>query len=238
LTFDEHDVEIVMQRNNQWLVMMLIIAGLQFLACQQKAEEAPAPIVPTTRGQYSGQALHRVRLTAKRAEELGIKTAPVREEKISGKLCKVIPAVAVVQDQQGNVWAFKSPDSLVFIRERISVDNVVGDLAVLSEGPAVGTAVVTAGAAQLLKDAFSEITEGTAESKTSMDGKGEKSSGTATMLENGNLKVVHRAAGVSGLTASVVIEYKPTDEEYQKILDQIGGLKAGETKSLPPLPEK
>jgi hypothetical protein len=98
--------------------------------------------------------------------------------------------------------------------------------------------VVTAGAAQLLNDAFNEMREGAVESKIGVDAKGEKSSGTATMLENGNLKVVHRAAGVSGLTASVVIEYKPTDEEYQKIIDQVGGLKVGETKSLPPLPEK
>jgi hypothetical protein len=237
LIFDDHDVETAMQHNNQWLAVMLIVAGLQLSACQQKADE-PTPMVPTTRGEYSGPALHRVRLTAKRADELGIQTAPVREEKISGKLCKVIPAIAVVYDQQGNTWTFKNPDSLVFVRERISVDTIKGDLAVLVEGPAAGTAVVTAGAARLFNDTFNETREGMVESKITADGKREKSSGTATMLENGNLKVVHRAAGVSGLTASVVIEYKPQDEEYQKILDQVGGLKVGESKAVPPLPEQ
>ncbi len=217
--------------------MALIMAGLQLSACQQKSE-APAQIVPTTRGEYSGQALHRVRLTAKRADELGLKTVPVREEQISGTLRKVIPAAAVVYDQQGNTWTFKSPDSLVFVRERISVDTIHGEVAVLADGPAVGTAIVSAGAAELFNDAFNEMREGAVESKITADDKGEKSSGMATMLENGNLKVVHQAAGVSGLTASVVIEYKPQDEEYQKILDQVGGLKVGESKALPPLPEK
>ncbi|GEM_PF-3263655 len=223
-----------MQRMNRWMFVALITAGVQFSACQQKSE-APAQIVPTTRGEYAGPAIHRVRLTAKRAEELGIKTVPVREEKISGKLCKVIPAVAVVHDQQGNAWAFKSPDSLVFIRERISVDAIAGDLALLADGPSVGTAIVTTGATQLFNDAFDETREGIAESKSHEGDEGKKSSGTVTMLENGNLKVVHKAAGVSGLTASVVIEYKPADEEYQKIIAQVGGLKVGETKAVPSL---
>jgi hypothetical protein len=228
-----------MQRNKRWFgfarwVVMFSVAGLQLSACQQKAE-APAQIIPTTRGEYAGPAIHRVRLTAKRAEELGIKTARVREEQISGALRKVIPAAAVVHDQQGNTWMFKNPDSLVFVRERIRVDNIAGDLAVLAEGPAAGTAIVTAGATQLFNDAFNESREGIAESKIKEGAGGERSSGTVTMLENGNLKVVYKAAGVSGLTASVVIEYKPTDEEYQKILDQVGGLKAGETKAVPSL---
>lgn len=224
------------QLAKRWILLALIVAGLQLSACQQKSE-VPAQIVPTTSGEYSGQALHRIRLTAKRAEELGIKTALVREEKMSGKLCKVIPAVAVVYDQQGNAWTFKSPDSLVFVRERISIDTIHGDLAVLADGPAVGVAVVTAGAAQLLTDGFNETREGIVESKTTGGDEGKKSSGTATKLENGNIKVVYKAAGASGLAASVIIEYKPQDEEYQKIIAQVGGLKVGETKAVPALPE-
>ncbi len=231
-----------MQRSNQWLgyarrVVVLITAGLQFSACQQKSE-APAQIDPTTKVEYTGQALHRVRLTAKRADELGIKTAPIREAQMAGTLRKVVPATAVVYDQHGNTWTFKSPDSLVFVRERITVDKIDGDLAVLADGPAVGTAVVTVGADKLFNDAFNEMREGMVESKTREGDEGKRSSGMATMLENGNIKVVHRAAGASGLTASVVIEYKPQDEEYQKIIAQVGGLKVGESKAIPLLPEK
>ena len=60
---------------------------------------------------------------------------------------------------------------------------------------------------------------------------------TATMLEDGTIKVVHKATGATGLTANIIIEYKPDDEEYQKILDQVGSLKTGETKELPAAPE-
>jgi hypothetical protein len=237
-------VETAMQHSNRLLgyacrVVMLSMVSLQFSACQQKPDP-PAQIDPSKieKAESTGQALHRVRLTAKRADELGIKTAPIREEQVAGTLRKVVPATAVVYDQHGNAWTFKSPDSLVFVRERISVDTIDGDLAVLADGPSVGTAVVSAGAYKLFNDAFIETREGMVESKISEGDKGKSSSGTATMLENGNIKVVHKAAGVSGLTASVVIEYKPQDEEYQKIIAQVGGLKVGETKTVPPLPEK
>jgi hypothetical protein len=49
---------------------------------------------------------------------------------------------------------------------------------------------------------------------------------------------VYKTEGKAGLGASVVIEYKPQDEEYQKILDHVGGLKVGETKAVSPWPEK
>jgi hypothetical protein len=225
-----------MKHSNPWMVAALVMAGLQLSACQQKPDPpAQIDLAKIEKAESTGQALHRVRLTAKRTEELGIKTAPVREEQISGKLRKVIPATAVVSDQYGNAWTFTSPDSLVFVRERISVDSIDGDLAVLADGPAVGTAVVTAGAIKLFSDEFSE--KGMVESRTIEGDKREKSAGTATMKEDGTIRVVYKTEGKTVFGASVVIEYKPTDEEYQKILDQVGGLKVGESKSIP-LPDK
>lgn len=50
---------------------------------------------------------------------------------------------------QGETWAYTNPEPLVFIRQSIIIDFIEGDLAVLSEGPATGTAVVTVGAAEL-----------------------------------------------------------------------------------------
>ena len=47
-------------------------------------------------------------------------------------------------------WTFASPAPLTFVRERIGVDYVRGDLAVLFSGPPAGTRVVTVGAAELL----------------------------------------------------------------------------------------
>ncbi len=62
---------------------------------------------------------------------------------------KVVPYGAVYYDGKGAAWVYVNPKPLVFERERVSVERVVGDLAVLAEGPPVGTPVVTVGAALL-----------------------------------------------------------------------------------------
>jgi hypothetical protein len=67
----------------------------------------------------------------------------------SGKQQKVIPYAAVLYDPHGNTWTYTNPEPLVFVRHRIDVEFIEGDRAVLREGPATGTTVVTAGAAEL-----------------------------------------------------------------------------------------
>ena len=62
---------------------------------------------------------------------------------------KVVPYSSVYYDAKGGAWAYVSTSPLVYERQRIVVERVVGDLAVLSEGPPVGTAVVTVGASLL-----------------------------------------------------------------------------------------
>jgi hypothetical protein len=62
---------------------------------------------------------------------------------------KVVPYGAVLYDAKGAAWVYVNPKPLTFERQRIQVERVVGDLAVLSEGPPVGTSVVSVGAALL-----------------------------------------------------------------------------------------
>ena len=62
---------------------------------------------------------------------------------------KVVPYGAIYYDAKGAPWVYVNPEPLGFERKRIHIERVVGDLAVLSEGPPVGTAVVTVGAAML-----------------------------------------------------------------------------------------
>jgi hypothetical protein len=59
---------------------------------------------------------------------------------------KVIPYSAVYYDAKGVAWTYISTRPLTYERQRIVIERVVGDLAVLSEGPPVGTSVVTVGA--------------------------------------------------------------------------------------------
>jgi len=67
----------------------------------------------------------------------------------SGKDRKVIPYSAVIYDLKGDTWAFTSPAPLTFVRQRIAIDYIERDTAVLSSGPPAGTQVVTVGAAEL-----------------------------------------------------------------------------------------
>jgi hypothetical protein len=62
---------------------------------------------------------------------------------------KVVPYGAVYYDAKGAPWVYVSGKPLTFERQRIGIERIVGDLAVLSEGPPVGTPVVTVGAALL-----------------------------------------------------------------------------------------
>jgi hypothetical protein len=72
----------------------------------------------------------------------------------SGAVRTVIPYGALIYDLNGDTWVYTSPEPRTYIRETITVDYIDGDLAVLVEGPAAGTEVVTAGAAELYGEEF------------------------------------------------------------------------------------
>jgi hypothetical protein len=67
----------------------------------------------------------------------------------SGKPQKVIPYSAVLYDAHGNSWTYTNPEPLVFVRQRIEVEYIEGDRAVLLQGPETSAKVVTTGAAEL-----------------------------------------------------------------------------------------
>lgn len=62
---------------------------------------------------------------------------------------KIIPYTAVLYDPQGNTWTYTTAEPLVYVRHPITVDYIDGDTAFLTDGPQIGTAVVTVGAAEL-----------------------------------------------------------------------------------------
>lgn len=62
---------------------------------------------------------------------------------------KVVPYSAVYYDTKGVPWVYVNTKPLTYERRRIAVQRIVGNLAVLSDGPEVGTSVVTVGASML-----------------------------------------------------------------------------------------
>jgi hypothetical protein len=63
---------------------------------------------------------------------------------------KVVPYSAVYYDDaKGAAWVYVTSQPLIYERQQIDIDRVVGGLAVLKDGPAVGTKIVTVGAGML-----------------------------------------------------------------------------------------
>ena len=139
-----------MRYNNRWMVVLLmIIVSLLLVACgQTPASQKSDPPAPA-RVEHLGQGPSRVILTAEAAKRLGIETTLVSNAQVGGTARKTIPYAAVFYDLNGATWVYTNPEPLTYVRASITVDSITGDVAVLSKGPPVGTAVVTVGATEL-----------------------------------------------------------------------------------------
>jgi membrane fusion protein, heavy metal efflux system len=66
----------------------------------------------------------------------------------------VVPWSAILHDTTGGAWVYENIAPQQYARRRVEVRRVVNSRAVLARGPAVGTKVVTAGAAELFGTEF------------------------------------------------------------------------------------
>ena len=163
-----------MQRSHRRWAVILILVGLPLSACTHKVE-VPAEVKPAKLEKIQGSDLSKVTLSPKAAERLDIKTAALRDEQVKARkpatakptavtasakeradaaqsdgTRRVVPTSAILYDAKGKTWVYTNPEPLVFVRHAVSIDYIDGDRAVLLDGPASGTTVVTVGAAELL----------------------------------------------------------------------------------------
>jgi hypothetical protein len=61
-----------------------------------------------------------------------------------------VPYSAIIYDVHGDIGVYTSPEPLVFVRHGVTIDHIDQEMAVLEDGPDVGTLIVTVGAAELL----------------------------------------------------------------------------------------
>ncbi len=138
--------------------VVALAISLSLVGCARSEPVASDPN-PAQVQAIAGTDLHRVILTEQASQNLAIRTEPVREETSSASARSsrsaattraFIPMTAVVYDPQGLSWVYTTPAALTFVRVRIVIDHTTADTAYLRSGPPVGTAVVTAGASELL----------------------------------------------------------------------------------------
>lgn len=150
---------------SRWMVLAVMVAVPQLWGCSESASTKgeATKVEPAT----VEEGIGRVTLTPRAAERLDIKMGAVglapALQKMKGQVVasvdgapspstadrKVVPYASVVYEPHGETSVYTNPEPLAFVREHVKIDHIDGDVAVLSEGPAAGTAVVTVGVAEL-----------------------------------------------------------------------------------------
>jgi hypothetical protein len=140
-----------MHHRHYWMVGLVLASGLGLAGCSTASIDLPAVAIepPSHVEPIEGSELSRVILSERAAQRLGIQTAEVASEERDEAPRQVIPYGAVLYDQNGEAWTYTSPEPLTFVRHPITIETIDGDVAILTEGPPDGTAVVSVGAAEL-----------------------------------------------------------------------------------------
>jgi len=130
---------------------MRLIVGLAVLSmsaalagCGSQAEsapESPARLVPV-----QGTNLSQVILTEQAVQRIGLQTAPVQQLATG----EAVPLASVIYFTDGSTWVYTVAGTRTYVRQKVAMAGVSGDMAVLQSGPPAGTQVVTTGAAELL----------------------------------------------------------------------------------------
>jgi hypothetical protein len=134
-----------MHRRRTIGVLALAALGLGLYGCAETSSEEAEPEPSATIHEVEGTGLNQVTLAPYAAARLGLRMAPIGG--VTG--AETVPYGAVLYDSDGKSWVYVSPKPRTYVRTRIVIADVVGDEVTLSAGPAVGTSVVTRGAAEL-----------------------------------------------------------------------------------------
>jgi hypothetical protein len=139
-----------MNTNYRRMVVALLLACGLAAACQKSPGDATTEEVrPIKIEHLEGNDPTREILTEEAAKRLDIQTAKVTNAEVNGVQSTVIPYAAIVYDTQGNTWVYLNPEPFIYVRRAVGVKDIVGDQAILSDAPPVGSAVVTVGVAEL-----------------------------------------------------------------------------------------
>jgi membrane fusion protein, heavy metal efflux system len=150
-----------------WIRVPVYVGDLQLINRQQTAKihamnEAPGATSRSGRPIYAPPTADPTNNTADLYFELANGDGSMRPgQKMSVTLAErateeslVVPWSAVTHDINGGAWVYENVAPQQYARRRVEVRRVVGSLAVLARGPAVGAKVVTTGVAELFGTEF------------------------------------------------------------------------------------
>lgn len=155
-----------MKRQNQWATLALCLGLLPLTGCLYRPPQAdagpPAQVEDIEGHKYD---VKKVTFTEKAMERTGVETGEVA--KLKGPRQEepqlAVPYGALMYDYKGYEWVYTNPEPRVFVRSKVKVDYIDGEVDVspeswdrarkmvvyLKEGPEVGTKIVTVGASAM-----------------------------------------------------------------------------------------
>jgi hypothetical protein len=137
-----------MTHKSPWFAAVVLAGGLILGGCAatetSESEGDPAATVE----EVPGSDAPKITLTAEGARRLQVRTASVAAAAAGTGV--QVPHAAVVYDTHGAAWVYTTPSANVFVRSKVTIAGISGDVATLSVGPTAGTQVVTVGTAELL----------------------------------------------------------------------------------------
>lgn len=123
----------------------LVFATSLLAACGGTVSDEHVIEQPATVEEVEDGEVARVTLTESASVRLDIQTVAVEPK---GKGLSV-PSAALYLTVDGSWWVYTNPEPLVYVRHEVSIDLEQGGRAILSNGPPVGTEVVTIGVPEL-----------------------------------------------------------------------------------------
>ncbi len=138
-------------RSVRLCTVFLLAASLSGTSVSQAIATATAKEKPLVVEEIAGSELRRITLSKRAVERLGIQTKPVASASLAGSPVTLsVPYSAIVYDKKGATWVYTTTNSLVFVRQAVTVTTIVAGLALLAKGPKPGTKVATVGVSELL----------------------------------------------------------------------------------------
>ena len=139
-----------MKKQHGALVAVLILACLLFAACgRAPAETAVEESRPATVESLEGPEPTKETLTEDAAKRLDIQTAAAGETELNGTKRTVVPYASIIYDTEGATWVYLNPEPLTYVRHPVTVGDIKGDQAILTDALPSGSSVVTVGVAEL-----------------------------------------------------------------------------------------
>lgn len=121
-------------------VPALVALALSGCTEAEAVADKPQPATVETAG---GAA--RITLTPKAVQRLGITTAPASVA--AGGV--QVPLDAVLYASDGSTFLYTSPADRTYVKARVTIARITGEVATLTAGPPAGTPVVTVGGSEL-----------------------------------------------------------------------------------------